>query len=186
VAICASGFHTVGLKSDGTVVAVGETEYGRCYVSYWNDIVAISVSGDHTVGLKADGTVVATKDYGNGVSDWSDIVAICAAYNCTIGVKADGAVVATGNNKYGECNVSDWKLFNSLDALAYERKEAAARAQQERIEAEKRAQQERQQLQAEKSALNAELANLKGFFTGKRRREIEARLAEIEKELKEI
>jgi uncharacterized protein YlxW (UPF0749 family) len=66
--------------------------------------------------------------------------------------------------------------------------EAAKRAEAERVEAEKRAEQERQeklrQLQAEKSALNAELSNLKGLFTGKRRKEIETRLAQIDTELK--
>ena len=39
-------------------------------------------------------------------------------------------------------------------------------------------------LEQEKSALQTELANLKGLFTGKRRKEIETRLAEIETELK--
>ena len=39
-------------------------------------------------------------------------------------------------------------------------------------------------LNSEKVSLNTELRNLKGLFTGKRRREIETRLAEIETELK--
>lgn len=30
--------HTVGLKSDGTVVAVGNKDDGRCDVSDWTDI----------------------------------------------------------------------------------------------------------------------------------------------------
>lgn len=37
-------------------------------------------------------------------------------------------------------------------------------------------------LNAEKSTLHSELANLRGLFTGKRRREIETRLTEIETE----
>ena len=31
-------YHTVGLKADGTVVAVGENDYGRCDVSGWTNI----------------------------------------------------------------------------------------------------------------------------------------------------
>jgi 3-methyladenine DNA glycosylase Tag len=39
-------------------------------------------------------------------------------------------------------------------------------------------------LEAQKEALEAELSQLKGIFSGKRRKEIETRLAEIETELK--
>lgn len=75
VAISAGSDSTVGLKADGTVVAVGDNEYGQCDVSDWTDIVAISVD-DHTVGLKKDGTVVAVGEnkYGQcDVSGWTDI-----------------------------------------------------------------------------------------------------------------
>jgi hypothetical protein len=40
-----------------------------------------------------------------------------------------------------------------------------------------------QKLQAEKSAQNTELPNLKGLFSGKLRKEIETRLAQIDTEL---
>ena len=51
--------HTVGLKSDGTVAAVGWNVFGQCDVSGWKDIVAVAAGDYHTVGLKSDGTVVA-------------------------------------------------------------------------------------------------------------------------------
>jgi len=38
VAIAAGCAHTIGLKSDGTVVAVGDNEYGQCDVSGWRSI----------------------------------------------------------------------------------------------------------------------------------------------------
>ncbi|MBG9944638.1 hypothetical protein ABD77_22215 [Brevibacillus formosus] len=34
----AGSAHTVGLKLDGTVVAVGDNEYGQCNVSGWRGI----------------------------------------------------------------------------------------------------------------------------------------------------
>lgn len=43
------------------------------------------------------------------MSDWDDIVAISAGRYNTIGLKSDGTVVATGNNKFNQCNVSEWK-----------------------------------------------------------------------------
>ena len=76
VAVAAGGSHTVGLKADGKVVAVGSNAYGQCDVSGWTDIVAVLAGGYHTVGLKADGTVVAVGDneYGQcDVSGWANI-----------------------------------------------------------------------------------------------------------------
>lgn len=68
--------HTIGLKSDGTVVAVGWNEYGQCNVSGWRDIVAEAAGCAHSLGLKSDGTVVAVGDnkYGQcDVSGWRGI-----------------------------------------------------------------------------------------------------------------
>ena len=111
--------HTVGLKNDGTVVAVGFNLDDQCDVSKWKDIVAISAGFKHTVGLKSDGTVVAVGSnyYGQcDVSDWKDIVAISAGYVHTVGLKSDGTVVAVGDNDYGQCNVSDWKDIVAISA----------------------------------------------------------------------
>ena len=115
--VSAGAWHTVGLKSDGTVVAVG----GQCDVSGWQDIVAISGSY-HTVGLKSDGTVVAVGSSNNGqcdVSQWKDIVAVSAGGFHTVGLKSDGTVVAVGDNKYGQCDVSQWKDIVAVSAGNY-------------------------------------------------------------------
>ena len=76
VTVAAGSFHTVGLKSDGTAVAVGNNPYGQCDVSGWADIVAVAARFTHTVGLKSDGTVVAVGNNGSGqcdVSGWANI-----------------------------------------------------------------------------------------------------------------
>ena len=80
--VSAGVVHTVGLKSDGTVVAVGNKEYDRCDVSDWTDIVAVSAGYAYTVGLKSDGTVVAVgsnNDSQCDVSDWTNIKIPAAA-----------------------------------------------------------------------------------------------------------
>ena len=117
--ILAGGLHTLGLKSDGTVVAVGDNNYGQCKVSAWSDIVAISGGWFHTVGLKSDGTVVAVGDNRAGecnVSDWSDIVAISAGEHYTVGLKADGTVVAVGGNAFGQRYVAYWSDIVAISA----------------------------------------------------------------------
>jgi alpha-tubulin suppressor-like RCC1 family protein len=57
--VAAGGYHTVGLKSDSTAVAVGDKRYGQCAVRLWRDIIQVATGCYHTVGLKDDGTVVA-------------------------------------------------------------------------------------------------------------------------------
>ena len=138
------------------------------------------------VGLKADGTVVAAGYHADGrcdVGEWTDIVAVYAGDAHSVGLKTDGTLVAVGQNAHGECDVAGWKLFNSMDTLEQERAEAKRREEEVRAR-----QKEERRLAAEKqkAALQTELANLKGLFTGKRRREIEARLAEIDAELKNL
>ena len=207
VAAAAGGSHTVGLKSDGTVVAVGYNSDGRCDVSGWTDIVAVAAGGSHTVGLKSDGTVVAVghNEYGQcDVSGWTDIVAVAAGRNHTVGLKSDGTVVAVGHNEYGQCYVSNWKLFRSKEELAVDY--AAACAAQEAGTEEKLAEAgkmfaalkdykdsaeraiicKRGALTAEKARLTAELPTLKGLFSGGKRKQIEARLAEIDAELAKL
>ena len=117
--ISAGTFHTVGLKTDGTVVAVGDNFSGECQTAAWRDIIAISAGGNHTVGLKRDGTVVAVGRNKEGqcqVSGWRDIVAISAGYDHTVGLKADGTVVAVGADNCDQCKVSDWGSVVAISA----------------------------------------------------------------------
>ena len=71
MAVATSFERTVGLKSDGTVVACGNNYYGQCNVSGWTDVVEIAADSWYTVGLKSDGTVVACGDNENGQCDVS-------------------------------------------------------------------------------------------------------------------
>jgi hypothetical protein len=105
--------HTVGLKSDGTVIAVigNDYGYGQCNVGNWTDIVQVAADYGHTVGLKSDGTVVAVgfNDYGQcDVGGWTDIIQVTAGGYHTVGLRSDGTVVAVGSNGSGQCSVSDW------------------------------------------------------------------------------
>ena len=102
--------HTVALREDGTVAAVGDNSSGQCNVSDWKDVAAIAARGDGTYGICRDGTVLAT---GGGapyrVEGWKDISAIAAGSNHVLGIKPDGTVTAGGGNMDGQCDVSEWK-----------------------------------------------------------------------------
>lgn len=115
---CKGGGHTVGLNSDGTVVAIGDNKYGQCnvYGKEWKNITAIAAGDWYTVGLKSDGTVLITGEntIHNAYIDqdfynWKDIVDIAAGFGQTLGLKKDGTVVAIGYNNEGERDDTiDW------------------------------------------------------------------------------
>lgn len=110
--VSAGAHHTVAVKSDGTVVAVGDNYNHKCDVSDWTDIVAVSAGTAHTVGLKKDGTVVSCGGnyYGEcNVGNWDHIVAISAGEYFTVGLRDDCTVVATGANDAGQCTVDSWE-----------------------------------------------------------------------------
>ena len=89
--------------------------------------MAISANADHFVALRSDGSVLAAGDNSNDqceVKDWKNIVAVCAGRLHTIGLRSDGTVVAAGRSFEGQCNVSGWKLFENLENIEAERKEA--------------------------------------------------------------
>ena len=111
--------HTVGLKTDGTVVAVGMNVAGQCNVENWTKIVSIVAGDDYTVGLRADGTVVAVGNNREGrcnVSEWTNIVSVSVGNGYTVALKVDGTVVAVGDNKYGQCDVEIWTNIIAIAA----------------------------------------------------------------------
>ena len=112
-AVSSSWNHIAALRSDGTVVASGNNDYGQCDVSGWTDIVAVSAGLEFTVGLKSDGTVVFCGNDKEGTLDfssWSDIVEIDAGYYHCVGRRSDGKVVAAGQNYQGQLNTDGMVL----------------------------------------------------------------------------
>jgi alpha-tubulin suppressor-like RCC1 family protein len=119
--VAAGAKHLVGLKSDGTVVAVGGNSLGQCDVGDWTDIVQVSAGYYYTVGLRSDGTVVAVGSNSHGQSNlgrWTDIIQIAAGPNHVVGLKSDGTVVVKGGSEYGQWSsaIHDWTDITQVAA----------------------------------------------------------------------
>lgn len=118
--------HTVALRADGKVFAVGDNEYGQCEVSDWEDVIAIAAGDWHTVGLCKDGTVLSTRppekfsDLYTGacdVKEWKNkkIVAIAAGCGTTIGLTKDGKIVAAGFDEFNQTSIAnEWTSILNL------------------------------------------------------------------------
>jgi len=82
-ALSGGGWHNLGLKTDGTLVAWGRNDYGQCDVPSPNaDFVAVSASHLHSLSLKTAGSIVAWGDNHAGQCDVpapnSNFVAVAA------------------------------------------------------------------------------------------------------------
>ena len=112
--------HTVALRSDGRVFAVGASPDGRCDTRKWRDIQYIACGVRHTVALRADGTCVATGDNRYGQCDlslWKNIVLVAAGEFHTVGLRADGRVEVAGDNRKGQCRAEDLRDVISVACL---------------------------------------------------------------------
>ena len=119
-AVQAGGWHTVGLRSDGRVMAAGRIDEGQCDVDNWTGIVQIAAGTLHTVGLRADGTVVAVGSNEQGQCDvdaWQNVVEIACGDWATFARFADGTVAATGYPAYP--GLDAWRGVTKLCAGAY-------------------------------------------------------------------
>jgi alpha-tubulin suppressor-like RCC1 family protein len=117
IQVAAGYIQTVGLRADGTVVAVGwgysaaEGERQPYEVGDWTGIIQVAAGGLYTVGLKSDGTVVAVGYNYDGQCDvggWANITQVAASGGHTVGLRSDGTVVTAGGNVFGESNVGNW------------------------------------------------------------------------------
>jgi hypothetical protein len=200
VGISYAGEDFYALLKDGTICEDRESNcriYNESQKYYmmkdWEHIAAFQCVGNLCIGWKTDGSVVCK---GFGSKKLENVIALCDNDCRIIGVTRDGSGCILSNFSEEpswftgvtdqELNetISKWNLFSSIDTLEQERELAIKQwADQEQQEANKR---RKHQLSEEEKNLRTELSNLKGLFIGKRRREIEVRLQEIETELKEL
>ena len=112
VAVAGGQFHSLALKSDGTVAAWGYNGSGQLNVPYGlNNVVSVAGGYNHSLALKSDGTVAAwgNNTYGqtNVPDGLNNVVTLAAGYYHNLALKSDGTVVAWGYNNYGQTSVPD-------------------------------------------------------------------------------
>lgn len=111
VSVVGSWKGSIGLKSDGSCIAIGRNLVGDGSLFRWKDISSIASGPFHVLGLRTDGTVIPFGKGGAGqcqVSRWKNVAGIATGFNHSVALMEDGHVEAVGKNHYGQCNVKDW------------------------------------------------------------------------------
>ncbi len=103
-ATAAGGYHSLALKSDGTVVGWGYNGSGQTTPpTNLTGVVAVAAGDSHSLALKSDGTVVGWGyyDYATPPADLTNVVAVDAGQYHSLALKSDGSVVGWGYDGYG-------------------------------------------------------------------------------------
>lgn len=117
IAVAAGPNHSVGLRADGRVIAVGDNSLGQCNVETWTNIVQISALSAQTIGVTANGIVRST-----GENNWNQqlmnfrtgAVMVAAGEHFSIALRPDGTLFHAGANEYGQRNATNWNLGITL------------------------------------------------------------------------
>ena len=98
------------MKSDGTVVAWGNNDFGQTDVpAGLTGVIAISAGSFHNLALKGDGAVVAWGGNFQGQTDvpvgLEGVSEVAAGVQHSLALKSDGTAVAWGYNGFGQTDV---------------------------------------------------------------------------------
>ncbi len=117
-AVACGAYHTIGLKSDGTLRKTGRNVEGQLNVSDWTGILSVACGNTHTVGRKAGGGVIATGDdtYGEvSIFPWTNLKKFKMCYGQAIGLRHDGKIVGDGWGTYGQSIFDAWPPVVDFD-----------------------------------------------------------------------
>jgi alpha-tubulin suppressor-like RCC1 family protein len=107
VAVATGNYHSMGLRSDGSIAAWGMCDVEQCNLPMPNTgFTAIAAGDSHSLALRQDGSIAAWGDDEQGQlgvpQPNTGFVAIAAGLLHSLALRADGSIVGWGRNVSGE------------------------------------------------------------------------------------
>jgi alpha-tubulin suppressor-like RCC1 family protein len=141
--IAAASYHSMFLKSDGSLWVMGANDDGELGDGTYNstnwpeqivasNVTAIAAGGVHSLFLKKDGSLWAmgynydgelgdgTYSYNTNIPEQiiaSDVTTIGAGFNYSMFVKSDGSLWVMGNNQYGKLGDGTYNNTNRPEQI---------------------------------------------------------------------
>ena len=115
MAAAAGGYHTCGVKADGSVACWGYNGYGQTTATA-GAFLSVSAGYQHNCGVKADGGVACWghNGYGQTSGPAGAFLSVSAGYQHSCGVKTDGNVACWGDNYFGQSTAPSGAFLLSL------------------------------------------------------------------------
>lgn len=111
IAIAAGAYHSLGLKSDKTVVSIGDNSYKQRDIQNWSNIKQIYAKNNLTAGLKTDGTICVTGDlkqeYCDIVKTWKNVSKVALLQDGVAALHTDGTISIVNDANYDVSNVKN-------------------------------------------------------------------------------
>ena len=104
VAVAAGSFHSLALRSNGTVVAWGDNDFGECDVpAGLTNVKAISAGAGYSLALRNDGSVAHWGNLSGFLPPGlTGVKAISAGFSHALALKSDGTIAGWGSDLVGE------------------------------------------------------------------------------------
>ena len=119
VEVAAGGFHSCGIRTDGTVVCWGANWEGQADPPQ-GEFTVLSSGWDHSCGIRTDGAVACwgSRFSRAGVPEGT-FVSVSAGRYYTCGIRTDGTVVCWGANRNGQADPPDGEFTDVAASVVH-------------------------------------------------------------------
>ena len=109
--VAAGGVHTIGVRTDGTLLSAGHNSKGQREVDGWRHIIYAAVNDATTVGLTDDGSLEIAGEKAAvwiAAQSWTELATVSIGSDHIVGLRRNGTLLSEGGNEKGQRDLAEW------------------------------------------------------------------------------